>query len=372
MEPASVFALQVAALRKDLTAEHKRLDTEVTDTGPYGPFARKLRTDLYKTITELDGLVAGSGNGPVISQRRLSALRDRAHNLFGEALTLRIAGFIRDTKVDEGMCEVADTLLGDLARAVALEIPYLSTLAEAEFFGASARVIRLRYPAVSIWDLPVLGHEFGHCFGPMWHLEGALQPYPLKRFLDTQKLGTRTIAEEFFCDLLATFLLGPSYVYMCVVLRFDPTNSEDSDTHPSDVRRAWWVLRALRLLADAATDRSIRSEYHGLADRLTEFWSSYTDKSQGTPLSDTEDLNSAAEDLFATFQLAAPSAAYTDPSAAWGLVYRFERNTPPPVPAGDLRHLLNASWFIRQKDLTNLEKADRIDKWARQTARRAS
>jgi hypothetical protein len=364
IEPASVFNLQAAALRKDLADQGTWLDSVPMANGPYAPFANKLRLDIQRAISELDSLAADSGSGTVLPQTRFARIRENAINLFGEALTLRLVKSIRGENVDAGMCGLADRLLAELGSAVALRVPHLSTLAESDFFGTSARIVRLRYPAVSIWDLPVLGHEFGHSFGPLWYLDGALQPYPQSAFVKKKVLGSKSISEEYFCDLIAVFLLGPAYAYMCLVLRFDPTNDEDGDTHPSDARRAWWILRALELLADQA-DSETGADYRATARRLKEFWVAYTCKSQGgRELTDTDLLNSESEDLFAQLQLAIPTAAYTDPSGAWALAHCY-RHKEVSLPEIRLRDLLNACWFLREGNLTDLENADRIDCWAR-------
>ncbi len=370
MDPTSVFSWQAAKLRKDLAGEAKWLEATLANNLAYGPFARKLQGDIKRAIGELDTLIGDSGNRIRLSQRRFSRLRDRAGNLFGEAFTLRLVGFIRETNADDGMCGVADKLLAELARLVTLEMQHLTTLAESEFFGTSTRVIRLRYPSVSIWDLPVLAHEFGHWFGPLWYVEDALKPYPQRAFIDSGALGSRTVTEEYFCDLLAVFLLGPAYVYMCVVLRFDPTSTDDTETHPSDAARAWWVLRVLRLLADAANDSEIRAEYRGTSERLESFWKEYAARSGARELTETEALNDVAEDLFDQVLLAMPSAGYTDPSGAWGLVRLYKEKADTRLQPGRLRDLLNACWFLRQDEISNLQNADQIDSWARAIAKK--
>ena len=38
----------------------------------------------------------------------------------------------------------------------------MTILAELEYTGHHARIIGLRFPAASIWDLPIAAHEFGH------------------------------------------------------------------------------------------------------------------------------------------------------------------------------------------------------------------
>src|SRR5580698_440487 len=107
-------------------------------------------------------------------------------------------------------------MLAELAAAVTLRTPQLTTLAESEFYRRSSRVIRLRYPASTVWDLPVLAHEFAHSFGPLWLVQNAVDPHPRETFVRDADLGSLRINDEYFCDLLATFLLGPAYACTCL------------------------------------------------------------------------------------------------------------------------------------------------------------
>lgn len=370
MLPCSVFRLQTMALRDDLTKEQEWLRSTPLENGPYGPFARKLRGEIQQTITDLNNLIPDCGSQVALPQERLAFLRRRTNDLFAEALTLRSADFIRNGQFDKGMCLVADKLLAELGRAVVFEVPHLSTLAESDFFGSSARVVRLRYPSVSIWELPVLGHEFGHSFGPEWRVQGALQPRPYEWFRENSKLRPVIIADEYFCDLLATFLLGPAYAYMCILQRFDPTNTVDDETHPSDLKRAWWVLRGLERLAEMASPETA-AHYNGIAATLRGFWQAYLSESTRAALTDTDRLDKASEELFAKMEAGLPLAAYTDSGPVWGLVRQYNDGTPVTLARDQLRHLLNAAWFIRAGDLADNRKTARIDNWAHELARSA-
>lgn len=370
MLPCSVFRLQTMALRDDLTKEQEWLRSTPLEDGPYGPFARKLRGDIQQAIADLNNIIPDCKGQTALPQQRLAFLRKRSNDLFAEALTLRSADFIRNGQFDRGMCLVADKLLAELGRAVLLEVPHLSTLAESDFFGSSARVIRLRYPSVSIWDLPVLGHEFGHSFGPMWSVPGAVQPRPYEWFRENSKLKPVLLADEYFCDLLATFLLGPAYAYMCILQRFDPTNTADNDTHPNDLNRAWWVLRGLELLAGIASPETA-AHYNGIAAMLRRFWDDYLSQSNRAALRDTDRLDDASQRLFAKMGVGLPLAAYTDSGPAWGLVRQYNDGTPVTLARDQLRHLLNAAWFIRADDFADIHKTARIENWAHELARSA-
>ena len=369
IKACSVFAAQATILRNELAGEQKWLESAQFQDGPYGPFARNLHGDIQQTMANLDDLIPKS-NTATLPQSRFASLRARATNLFSEVLALRSVEFIRANNLDNGMCLIGDKLLAELGKAVRLEVPHLTTVAESEFFGSPSRVIRLRYPAISTWDLPVLAHEFGHSFGPLWYVERALKQHPHEIFLNSGELGSRRVADEYFCDLLATFLLGPAYPSMCVLLRFDPTNGTDSETHPADTKRAWWVLRGLELLAEMA-DADTASDYRGIVARLRGFWGGYIAQSNAADVTETEDLEASIQKLFSKLQSGLPGAAYTDPGPAWGLKRQYDKKASVTMAGGQLRHLLNAAWFARSDDVTDLRKPVQIDKWVREFARSA-
>jgi len=349
--------------------------------GVYAPFTKALISELSMIGVQLDLLSKESAVlAARLPQMRFGRIQRKARTLFGEALGLRMAECVRKD-LDNGMCAIADRLLSEFARAVTLEIPLLSTVAESEFFGASTRIVRLRYPTNSIWDLPVLGHEFAHSFGPLWYWAGAPDEHPRQSFVRNSRLGTRLVSDEYFCDLMGTFLLGPSYALMCILDRFDPTASEDTETHPSDVKRAWWVLRGLELLGGELPNGDDREEYKEMACELRELWTAFTKDSGADSVTDNDvaALELAIQSLFPQMSLGLPIAAYKCPRIAWGLVADY-KETPKsssgdriPVvgvathrqasPRTDIRDVLNAAWLLRREN-KNGDLAH-IDAWAR-------
>jgi hypothetical protein len=364
MNGPPIFSTRAIVLRQRLIRESNALTATVSTGDAYRPFAESLLGNFAKMTQEVDSLLLNPlrPDGTLRSEW-LSALQSKAANLFGEALTLKLARCIRNG-IDSGMCSVADRLLAELA-AVTLKLPHLSTVADTEFTGVSARIVRLRYPATSIWDLPVLGHEFGHSFGPLWYVPDAVDHYPQQVFLENRTLGSPTLNDEYFCDLLATFMLGPCYVSMCIIDRFDPTFNQDSPTHPADLKRAWWVLRGLELLADSLTEPDNKVEYRAIASSLRDLWRKHLADSGLRDLSEdvATVLELAVQSLFSKLHLGLPNAAYTRLSNAWGLLADYKEQQPPPHAPVSVADLVNAAWLERVNHLGDGQREHNIAVW---------
>jgi hypothetical protein len=361
MDSLSVFVGQTEALRRDLRREKSWLEGSATEAGAYVSFAAKVLNDTHKLIDELDRLAAQPTANGLLQQQSLLEKQTRAANLFGEILTLRTIEAVRSS--GGPLCLWADQLLRQLANST-MPIPLLTTVADSEFFGVASRIIRMRYPATSIWDLCILGHEFGHAFGPLWYVSGGLDDYPHRTFIKNRELGLGPprVMDEYFCDLLAVFLLGPAYVYTCILTRFNPERTGDGETHPPDVRRAWWILRGLELLGGMA-EAGIRARYQAIADGLRIFWTEYCERSQPASLGDETKLELAVQSLFLKMSLNLPSAAYVDLGKARGLQADFEEDKRLESRGLQIRDLLNAAWLERAEKPAELEA---INIWAMQ------
>src|SRR5262249_51406054 len=99
--------------------------------------------------------------------KQFQEIQDRCQYLFRECLAFMQGALIRVTALDNGLCQIADSLIKVLNhRAGNLGWDRLTVLADAEFYRDMADIIRLRFPGMNIWNLPVVAHEFGHYAGP--------------------------------------------------------------------------------------------------------------------------------------------------------------------------------------------------------------
>ena len=196
----------------------------------------------------------------------LREIRLKCHVLFPEYLDVAEGILVRSFGLDRGLCGIADAMLKDLSLQTGARWDRFTILGGAEFYGDTARtdLIRLRFPDLSIWSLPIAAHEFGHFF--------EASQDSLRELLDRDReLGShyQLHLHEYFADLFATYLLGPSFACTCVLLRFDPSVARwDWATHPSSAKRIYFITKTLERMDHANVDQ----EYKLISDRLLTIW----------------------------------------------------------------------------------------------------
>lgn len=211
--------------------------------------------------------------------------QERSQLLFRECLTLLEGSLVRGFGLDDGLCQIADALLYDLSIRANIDWGRFTILAGEELINIEmAEIIRVRFPEVSIWNLPVAAHEFGHFVGGELSQEiGRGHRHPFTEFLEKECRHDQqcySFLHEHFADLFATYALGPAYASTCILLRFDPWIAyQDKRQHPSDAKRVYWILRVLKKMD--ATEGGVKRSYTGIIKHLKAFWESFT--AEGDP-----------------------------------------------------------------------------------------
>jgi hypothetical protein len=213
--------------------------------------------------------------------RELSKLQRDSDKVFGECLVFIHGALARKAGLDEEICSFTDKLLDDLAIYSDVSWGRFTLLATSEFYLDTAEIIRVRYPEVSLWSLPLATHEFGHYLGPQLRESKAGQyAYPFQEILKTadekasDDLHTQNWyhLQEHFADLFATYALGPAYAAAFIMLRMNPAESQDNlPSHPSAARRVHgilWVLDKMDDLQPAPRGRP----FHDVTARLRNTW----------------------------------------------------------------------------------------------------
>jgi hypothetical protein len=143
-----------------------------------------------------------------------------------------------------------------------------------------AEIIRLRFGATDLWNLPFTAHEYGYLLAmnrpteKLWNLRSDINQqasdpnfwigyYGEGRYLpehDDAEARKRTLLSHFcrlFADAFATFFVGPAYVYALLTLRFvpDETLYLPSGNMPSFAQRFVFALETLRRMNDLASSK---------------------------------------------------------------------------------------------------------------------
>jgi hypothetical protein len=385
MTPSETLLAQAAQLLEHVEQQRTHLSGMLDATG-HGPerdgFApitlRKLREQLDSQSGQLKDLLAAvANNGELIEERKnFRRIDQTCRDLFGECLAVSTGDAIRRLALDGGACEIIENLLRQLGDHLEVQWPHVTTLADSEFFGTASQVIRVRFPAFTVWDFPVAAHEFGHFVGPrLRSSNGDLTPY--QSFLLVQDLGPRDYLEEYFADMIAVVTMGPAYLNSCLIHRFDP-GGDDGRSHPADSKRAFWILKGLEYTAERYQPPT-RGLFEEVLKSRTEDWNSAVSTNGGVPLTpETEKtLRRRARDLCQKLYAAFPDAIFTDLYAARQLFADFVERKEINKRC-EIRQIVNAAWMIRLHGERNANEAggsrptvEGIDQWARQACLRA-
>jgi len=200
MEARDLLAARVETLRQDLVLAASALTNEA------------IRPDLRESVnvlfagfiqrkTEaLAALARTVSNGVSVGRGALVPhwLQFEEHvvecdKLLREYFAFVEGALVRSAGLDNRICDLADEYLRHLARVTTVDWTRMTILADSEFFAPMTDIIRMRYPHFSIWNLPVLAHEFGHFATP--RLQDRLGGTdPLKEFRRKIRTQARTDA----------------------------------------------------------------------------------------------------------------------------------------------------------------------------------
>jgi hypothetical protein len=353
MEGRSITLLQIQALKQELCTIEKCLGNEKTSEN-FRRFRDRVKPSFSRAIKKLrqnlDDIKEQVEEHEMPLAMAWSKFRETqrdCHLLFAEFLAFIEGALSREASVDNGLCGIADGLLDELSGNCGIRWGLFTILAEGEFFHDLAGIIRLRFPDVTIWNLPVAVHEFGHFVAQELHLRqpGGAKHYPFQQMLTDDGKGEveKAFLHEYFADLFATYSLGPAYAYTCIYLRFNPLMS-DSDRHPSAAKRVYLVLKTLELMGK----RGDMQQYFSVIEPLTKHWQTSL-AAVGQPESLDEatvkQLDQCHIRMYAILNDSLPdSGKYQGWAGAQKLAATFHQVTPEDHTLADV---LNAAWLRR-------------------------
>lgn len=179
---------------------------------------------VKESVTALEGRLARLGRDDDAQpglQRALWEAYERLLRLEVRPLFVEYVDFIggltvRDTALDDGVCEMTDTLLRsflDLTKN-ALSVPSR----QAAISSAMNSVIKLGFPEWTAWAVPLVAHEVGLSVADDRNNE------KVQDFLTDHVGAGRSPGEvrHLFADAFATLMMGPAYACAAILLRFQP------------------------------------------------------------------------------------------------------------------------------------------------------
>jgi hypothetical protein len=207
---------------------------------------------LVKVLrTDLD-----SGDLDAQAQRRLwteyeDLLITRGRPLFGEYVDFLGGLTMRDTGLDDRVCEMTDVLLAGFTTVTGYYLPIPSRTAALS--SALDSVVKLGFPEWSMWGVPLVAHEVGLA---LTRNPKAVDVTTLLEATDRKWSGkaNRARLAELFADVFGAYTIGPAYGYAALMLRLHPHHDEQpGDDEARDVDRARLILDALSADSDPGT-----------------------------------------------------------------------------------------------------------------------
>jgi hypothetical protein len=327
-----------------------------------------------------------------------------SQDLLRECLEIIGTLAIRQKNLDHKSLFIADELMRDCLRLSTGGTEYyllVHGMGDA-LFKTRARIIRLRFPDWTIWDLPLAMHELGNVVMTIilarerehareYPDEPELQvltPYRDKQ-RDSLVATDPQLSQKFqaggdgaaeatrwaegrvrvlLADAFATYTMGPAYAYSAITLRLSPTASAQRDV-PSDAQRAQTILSMLAWMNENTGPGDVTRPYTEEIDRLGRSWADACSRCTATGRLGDKEAEYLRRFAFSfgsdvSGGSLSPSAMYptgianqgwkcaADWAGAWLRQWKEKPGAElscPDNPTGLLRDVLNAAWLCRAR-----------------------
>lgn len=247
-------------------AEMEQIEAALHQEHGLGTTSAQVRDEFTVLLRERTRELAELIDAGVADWPRLDRLRaGRLAAVKAAALGVLEGILLRGHPLYAGVTAAAERVLDDLVDRTGIRREVLLSVASGERFERTVGIIRMRFPDVTVWGLPILAHELGHMVAGTLPAPGQSSARPVEEYVSTEAemeaattgaepTHVRHRLHELFADVYATYALGAAYPLAVMTLRARPDRFEDATpTHPSWTRRMWTMVEALRELGTLAT-----------------------------------------------------------------------------------------------------------------------
>lgn len=262
-----------------------------------------------------------------------------ARMLFEDYTDFLLGVATRDSRLDEGICSLADELIRGWNAGVSLTLPAKYVALE----NALTRIVRLSFQDWSFWALPLVAAEVGQVISAKDIASGKLE-----EFIRSQAGKGRSAAQlrELLAEVFATSMMGPAYCYACIFLRFDPAwNPAGKADHARDGLRAEVMLGTLGWLSG----NKLNKDYDGILTTLRQEWTDLVSQAGLDGGAEKDGAFAKLVDEMAGVVCDEPQTRFS--SSAWGRAQQmkaaFLNGDQQVDPLDDLRAVLNGAWLAR-------------------------
>jgi hypothetical protein len=200
--------------------------------------------ELEKSLNELRSRVPTDGAAATREhwQAYQSLLEDLARPVFVEYVDFLGGLTVRDTGLDDLVCDMTEAVLGRFKPLTSRSLPLPGR--QAALGNALGSVVLLGFPEWSIWGIPLVGHEVGLAYSQ------EQKDHELLKLIDhvSEAHGvSKKLVQDLLADGFATYTLGLSYACAALLLRLNPRHDEPHHSdRPRDIERARVILMTLK------------------------------------------------------------------------------------------------------------------------------
>lgn len=253
------LAVRVAAAQQELLILSRTLDSPILDASLRDRVRPAFEVLLKKHLGALKPLAGARRDGGSTLQDWLTLKQARLAReaMYEEYLAFLGGVLVRSAGLDDGICDMADALLRQLARRADKPWGRLTVVSDATLLTTAADIIRLRFPELSVWGLPIAAHEFGHFMATEFVARsGEQRSFPFTDLVVDTARATgigESLVHELFADVYATVAAGPCVPAAFITLRFDAVGVyTPGTTHPAPAKRVHVMLRSLERVEASA------------------------------------------------------------------------------------------------------------------------
>lgn len=277
-----------------------------------------------------------------------------ADDLVNEVLGLAITRLLRDRGVEMVSFAAGEGLLAELAGRAGVPPLILGQTQRFESIDHTRATVSLRFPGTRIWELPFLGHEFGHhATTQLRHRDPPLadrRPLQEVRETVTTSLTTQGTpsasapahASELLADCVGTTACGPVLAVACLCLRVPAPAAAraSSPTHPSWYDRVAAMRAALNALSDVTGLERYRQQRVTVIDPLA------TQVLGEVPVP-TSSVKQAAQLVVATITTHRPTLVYQGADEAIRVRDGLDGTVPVLPSLTSVRAIVDGVWRWR-------------------------
>jgi hypothetical protein len=265
------YVVQLQELFAELERDIDELEHDMVDLPNAGPLQSSLGrrcNQVGKQIRDLKGNVENADPAAFGSLWNDfdELLKNQAKPLFAEYVEFAGGLAMRDNALEDRVCQMTDELLKELSDITknALTVP----ARQAALSTIMTSVIKVGFPEWTVWGIPLAGHEAG--------LRIAEDDQTVNEHVEEPGSGlSKELRKSLFADIFATYTLGPAYACAAILLRFEPHHVLAVGDDPSDIDRAWLILKVLDSLGQPGSwndDAEQPDSYFETVRTLRDLW----------------------------------------------------------------------------------------------------